>query len=131
MNEIAFLRSTSLVRSGYGAETPQFPVLFPFGRGNNGWRFAGERDVFEALGDVKKRFKVDDDRIVLRGFSMGGHGAWHLGTAGPVEIGDRVTVVGPRERRKALSHLFDRHYRCESRASSFIQSERHSGRLRS
>lgn len=50
-----------------------------FGRGNNAFRWAGETDVFEAVASVCKRYKVDPRRIVLRGFSMGGAGAWHLG----------------------------------------------------
>lgn len=50
-----------------------------YGRGNNGYRWAGETDVFEALNAVKKRYLVDAKRIVLRGFSMGGAGSWHLG----------------------------------------------------
>src|SRR5258707_12463167 len=27
---------------------------------------------------MKRRYKIDDKRIVLRGFSMGGEGAWHI-----------------------------------------------------
>lgn len=50
-----------------------------FGRTNNAYRWAGESDVFEALGDVKRRYRVDERRIVLHGFSMGGAGSWHLG----------------------------------------------------
>lgn len=50
-----------------------------FGRTNNGYRWAGEADVFEAIRAVQKRYRVDNRRIVLRGFSMGGAGAWHLG----------------------------------------------------
>ena len=50
-----------------------------FGRTNNGYRWAGETDVFEALRAVQKRYRIDNRRIVLRGFSMGGAGAWHLG----------------------------------------------------
>jgi dienelactone hydrolase len=50
-----------------------------FGRTNNAYRFAGEADVFEALADVKRRYRIDDRRIVLHGFSMGGAGSWHLG----------------------------------------------------
>lgn len=50
-----------------------------FGRINGaGWHWAGEADVFEAIAAVKKRYKIDDKRIVLRGFSMGGEGAWHI-----------------------------------------------------
>ena len=36
-------------------------------------------DFFEALNDVKKHFNVDENRILVRGFSMGGASAWHIG----------------------------------------------------
>jgi hypothetical protein len=50
-----------------------------FGRINGaGWHWAGEMDVFESIAAVKKRFNIDDKRIVLRGFSQGGEGAWHI-----------------------------------------------------
>ena len=39
----------------------------------------GEADVFEAIEAVKRNYTIDERRIVLRGFSMGGAGAWHLG----------------------------------------------------
>ena len=54
-----------------------------FGRTNNAYRFAGETDVFEAIADVESRFRIDDKRITLWGFSMGGAGAWHLGLHHP------------------------------------------------
>jgi predicted esterase len=50
-----------------------------FGRTDNAYRWSGETDVFEALKDVKRRYRIDDYRITLWGFSMGGAGAWHLG----------------------------------------------------
>jgi pimeloyl-ACP methyl ester carboxylesterase len=50
-----------------------------FGRINGaGWHWAGERDVFESITAVKKRFNIDDKRIIIRGFSQGGEGAWHI-----------------------------------------------------
>jgi poly(3-hydroxybutyrate) depolymerase len=49
-----------------------------YGRGNNANHWAGEVDTFEAIAQVQKRYKIDPDRIVLRGFSLGGAGAWHL-----------------------------------------------------
>ncbi len=54
-------------------------VIHPFGRYCNGWKSAGETDVFEARDDAVTRFNVDDNRIAIAGFSMGGAGAWHLG----------------------------------------------------
>jgi len=50
-----------------------------FGRINGaGWHWAGEMDVFESIAAVQKRFNIDDKRIILRGFSQGGEGAWHI-----------------------------------------------------
>lgn len=58
-------------------------TLHVFGRGNNAYRWAGETDVFEAIETVKRHYPIDDERVVLRGFSMGGAGAWHLGLHHP------------------------------------------------
>ena len=52
-------------------------VIHPFGRYCNGWKSAGETDVFEARDDAISRFNIDANRIALAGFSMGGAGAWH------------------------------------------------------
>jgi hypothetical protein len=80
LNELTFISSTNWLDSTFGkGNKPKNLVLYPYGRGNNGWRFAGERDLFESLAAVKKLFKVDENRVSLRGFSMGGHGAWHIG----------------------------------------------------
>lgn len=76
MNEVNFIGRHSGKAAPAGQDWIQ---LEPFGRGNNGWRWAGEADVFEALNDVKRRFRIDERRITLHGFSMGGAGAWHLG----------------------------------------------------
>ena len=54
-------------------------ILYPFGRHCVGWKHAGEIDVFEAIEAVKRDYPIDDDRIALAGFSMGGAGAWHIG----------------------------------------------------
>ncbi len=74
-----------------------------FGRGNNAYRWAGEADVFEALADARGRVMtppqldqpitspVDPNRIVLRGFSMGGAGTWHIGLHHP----SKFCVIGP------------------------------------
>ncbi len=65
---------------------PDTIVLHPFGRYNNAFKFAGETDVFEALADIQKRYAIDPDRIALRGFSMGGAGAWHIAVHHPGEF---------------------------------------------
>ncbi|MCU1330227.1 MAG: hypothetical protein JWN34_5597, partial [Bryobacterales bacterium] len=54
-------------------------VVHLYGRYCNASTFAGEVDFFEALDDIRKNFNVDENRILVRGFSMGGASAWHIG----------------------------------------------------
>ncbi len=58
-------------------------MLVPYGRFCNATKFAGEADVFEALAAVLEHYKVDENRIAVGGFSMGGGSAWHLATHFP------------------------------------------------
>lgn len=53
-------------------------VLHTYSRFCNGQKLAGESDAFEALADVQKRYAIDENRIVIRGFSLGGAAAWHI-----------------------------------------------------
>jgi hypothetical protein len=55
-------------------------VLHLYGRFCNASKFAGEVDLFEALDAVKRQYAIDENRILDRGFSMGGGTAWHVGT---------------------------------------------------
>jgi pimeloyl-ACP methyl ester carboxylesterase len=55
-------------------------VLHLYGRYCNASKFAGETDTFEALEQVRRHYPIDDDRIAVRGFSMGGASCWHLAT---------------------------------------------------
>ena len=66
-------------------------VLHPYGRYCNAFKFAGEIDVLEALEAVLAEYPIDRDRIVLRGFSMGGAGVWHLAT----HYADRWVCAAP------------------------------------
>jgi len=59
---------------------PDAIVLHPYGRFCNAFKFAGEVDVLEALSHAKTQYPVDNKRVSVRGFSMGGGGCWHLGT---------------------------------------------------
>jgi len=55
-------------------------VLHLYGRFCNASKLAGETDLFEALDAVKKHYAIDENRVLVRGFSMGGASAWHFGT---------------------------------------------------
>lgn len=78
LSELAFL-DERMRRLGEFAPRGAF-VLHPYGRYCNGSRFAGETDAWEALEDVSRRYPIDDRRLVVRGFSLGGAACWHFAT---------------------------------------------------
>jgi hypothetical protein len=55
-------------------------VLHLYGRYCCANKFAGERDLFEALANAKKHYKIDQNKLVVRGFSMGGGSTWQFGS---------------------------------------------------
>jgi hypothetical protein len=99
-------------------------VVHPYGRYCNANKFAGEIDLFEAIDDIKAHYPIDDDRIVMRGFSMGGAACWQFAVhypdlwaaaapgAGFSETADFLKVfqketVQPPWYEKALWHMYD------------------------
>lgn len=76
---------------GGAAASEDYIEVYPLGRVENGYRWAGESDIFEAIEAVSRNYNIDRDRIVLRGFSMGASGAWHVGLKHP----DRFAALGP------------------------------------
>jgi pimeloyl-ACP methyl ester carboxylesterase len=95
LTEVKFLHQHA---ADQPADPQEFVRLDLFGRGNNAYRWAGETDVFEAIDAfvaverlLGRGVLLDPARVVLRGFSMGGAGTWHLGLHHP----DRWCVIGP------------------------------------
>jgi pimeloyl-ACP methyl ester carboxylesterase len=96
LTEVSFLHQQD--SSKPAAKDLNHVRLDVYGRGNNAYRWAGEQDVWEAtnhfltvenmLGRIKF---IDTTKVVLRGFSMGGAGTWHLGLHRP----DQFCVIGP------------------------------------
>ncbi|WP_406695934.1 CocE/NonD family hydrolase [Singulisphaera sp. Ch08] len=92
MSELRFMnRFDEDDRLSAHAPDQDFIELHPLGRVENGYRWAGETDVFEAIEAVCRNYAIDRDRIVLRGMSMGASGTWHLGLKHP----DRFVALGP------------------------------------
>ncbi|MFK7819288.1 MAG: prolyl oligopeptidase family serine peptidase [Planctomycetaceae bacterium] len=76
LSEVNFINQRLLTTGQY---TPDDTiVLHPYGRYSNAFKFAGEIDVLEALAEVKRRFRIDNDRVSVRGFSMGGAACWQF-----------------------------------------------------
>lgn len=91
LTEVKFLNAREVAKAGKAAADKV--VIEPFGRGNNAYRWAGETDVFEAQWAFRqgKGFgtdvdRIDSRRVVLRGFSMGGAGTWHIGLHWPFDF---------------------------------------------
>jgi hypothetical protein len=64
------------------AQNPWIEV-HPLGRVENCYRWAGETDIFEAIAAAAQLHPIDPDKTVLRGFSMGASGTWHVGLKHP------------------------------------------------
>ncbi|HUY36224.1 MAG TPA: prolyl oligopeptidase family serine peptidase [Pirellulales bacterium] len=89
LSELNFIQGR---RTQPGQFTPQDTiVLHPYGRYSNAFKFAGEVDVIEALESVRRRYRIDPDRISVRGFSMGGAACWHFA----VHFADRWFAANP------------------------------------
>jgi hypothetical protein len=66
-------------------------VLHPYGRYSNAFKFGGEVDTLEALAHVENSYRIDKDRISVRGFSMGGAACWQFAVHYP----DRWFAANP------------------------------------
>ena len=68
-------------------------VVAPTNRRRYGfdWQDWGRLDALEVLAEVKKNYKIDENRVYLVGHSMGGHGTWHVGLTHP----DLFAAIAP------------------------------------
>jgi hypothetical protein len=76
LSELDFINGR--LRSPGEFTPPNTFVLHCYGRYCNGNKFAGETDAFEALAHVRKYHPIDENRLVVRGFSLGGAACWHM-----------------------------------------------------
>jgi dienelactone hydrolase len=95
LTEVAFLHQHS---GDKPAPAEDFVHIDLYGRGENAYRWAGETDLQEAVDNflgveqaLNRGPLIDRNRFVLRGFSMGGAGTWHLGLHRP----SSWCVLGP------------------------------------
>ncbi len=66
----------------------------PNGRGNAGYEGFAEKDILTAIEEAKRRLSVDDDRVYLMGYSMGGAGTWTIGSHHPELFAALAPVYG-------------------------------------
>ena len=89
LTELAFLKDRR-------ANVGQIPannrlVLHLYGRYCCANKFAGEVDLWEAYAHARKSYNIDDDRLLIRGFSMGGAAVWQFGA----HYTDRWCAINP------------------------------------
>lgn len=122
LSEVNFLRDR---QTNPGEFTPANTfVLHPYGRYCNANKIAGEVDTFEAIAHIKKHYPIDENRVSVRGFSMGGAACWQFAVhfpgewaaaapgAGFSETADFLKVfqnekVKPTWYEQALWHVYD------------------------
>lgn len=119
------LYEVETLSSWEGAEIDYLPGTLQidlFGRGKNTYHWPGEADVFEAIAFAKKAYKIDSERLTLRGFSMGGAGVWHTSLHFPdlwaaVEVGagdntsHRIPILDTLPPyQQAMCKIFDNMY---------------------
>lgn len=122
LSELSFIDQRQKSRGEF--TPPDTIVLHLYGRYCNANKLAGEVDLFEALDSVKRQYKIDEDRIVVRGFSMGGAACWQFAVhypdqwvaaapgAGFSETPDFLKVfqkeiLKPTAYEQTLWHLYD------------------------
>ena len=66
-----------LRNQGAVSSTTHF-MVHPYGRYSNANKFAGEIDTLEVLQHLNGEYRIDEDRIAVRGFSMGGAACWQF-----------------------------------------------------
>jgi pimeloyl-ACP methyl ester carboxylesterase len=94
LNEVRFIVQQSGPHETSQIAAEDYIQLEPFGRMNHSYRYYGETDVFEAIASVQKRYNIDSKRILIRGHSMGGQGAWRLGLQHPSFFGALEASAG-------------------------------------
>lgn len=76
LSEVNFLNDRS---RNVGPISPENTIVaHPYGRYCNANKLAGEIDTLEVLEAVKQQYRIDPDRIAVRGFSMGGAACWQF-----------------------------------------------------
>ena len=58
-------------------------LAIPFGRSNSDFAGVGEVDVLDVVALMKRLYPIDEDRVYLYGYSMGGLGAYTIGAHYP------------------------------------------------
>jgi len=70
---------------------PGFIGVAPHGRGNGDYRLWCQMDVLQVIEEVKRDYRIDENRVYLTGGSMGGTGTWFMAVHYP----DLFAAIAP------------------------------------
>jgi pimeloyl-ACP methyl ester carboxylesterase len=133
LSELSFVDG---VQKNKGEFTPPRAIVCQlYGRFCNANKFAGEMDLFEVLEDIKRHYPIDEKRLVIRGFSMGGAACWQFAThyagmwaaaapgAGFAETAEFFKVFAPgKEAPPAWEQKLWRWYDCTTMAANLANT---------
>lgn len=89
-NDLEKVKVHALPKLVEGGKKFPFIVVSPQSSGF-GW---DAEQLFRMLLDIKKKYRVDDDRVYLTGLSMGGFGTWALATRHPEMFAAIAPICG-------------------------------------
>ena len=115
-------------RHDFNADQYGAIVAYPHARGNAWFRGMGDSDVMHCLRLLKERFPIDENRVYLLGYSMGGAGVWYVGTRHPEQFAAIAPFFGGYDFRfqldeEALKKLTLREQYRRERLSYIAQAE--------
>ena len=69
-------------------------LVIPFARSNTDFQGCGEVDVMDAIAEAKRLYPIDDERVYLYGYSMGGQGVYTIGAHYPDMFAAGIVLAG-------------------------------------
>ena len=122
LTELSFISQRS--KSPGAFHPPDAIVVHPYGRYCNANHFAGEVDTWEIFAEMKANYSIDENRVVARGFSMGGAACWNYTVHMPYKFAASAPgagfsetpeflrvfqseIITPTDYEKKLLHMYD------------------------
>ncbi len=86
VNEVQYAYNLAMVLGAgrFRGGIPKMIMIAPQARGLSDWYIGSSgQDVIECIDHIKVLYNIDEENIILDGFSMGGYGAWRLSLLHP------------------------------------------------
>jgi predicted esterase len=86
VNEVQYAYDTAMVLGAgrFRGGIPKVIMIAPQARGLSDWYTGNSgKDVIECIDHIKALYNIDEENMILDGFSMGGYGAWRISLLHP------------------------------------------------